>query len=371
MDTTSLWQAVADRDTRADGLFVYAVRSTGVYCRPSCVSRRPRPAGVEFFPTPAMAAAAGYRACLRCHPDTPAGSAPALARVRRACAAVARRPEARWTSAAIARAAGTSIAQLQRTFRRVLHISPRDYVSACRRQKFLGILRNGRRVTDAIYESGYGSPSRVYGAIRLPGMTPAAYGRGGRGARIRWLTVSSPIGRLLVASTDRGLCFVEIGTSDASLLASLRREFPVAAIGDEPAVELGPIADAARAVAGAGSTPDSLPLDIRGTAFQWRVWRALTSIPRGETRSYADLARAIGQPSAARAVARACATNPIALLVPCHRVTLQDGSIGGYRWGTAVKQTLLDVERGETDDRPAAAGTGRHARGATKVSGHA
>jgi AraC family transcriptional regulator of adaptative response/methylated-DNA-[protein]-cysteine methyltransferase len=346
MTTQGLWQAVERRDRAADGLFVYAVRSTHVYCRPSCPSRRPRPEGVEYFPSPAMAEAGGYRACRRCRPNVDRASEPSVERVRRACDAVARRPDLSWTSARLATVGQASVAQLQRGFRDVLGLSPRDYVAACRKRRFLGQLKNGRSVTDAIYESGYGSPSRVYGSVDLPGMTPATYGRGGEGARIRWATVDSSIGRILVAATHRGLCFVEIGSSDASLLRVLRDEFPRAEVEAKPADDLDVFVAAAKAIAEARPVPASVPVDIRGTAFQWKVWRALTRIPSGETRAYSDLAAAIGRPAAIRAVGRACATNPISLVVPCHRAVGRNGSVTGYRWGTDVKTALLAKEKG-------------------------
>jgi AraC family transcriptional regulator, regulatory protein of adaptative response / methylated-DNA-[protein]-cysteine methyltransferase len=340
-----LWRAVARRDALADGLFVYAVSSTRIYCRPSCPSRKPRRDRVEFFPTPAMAEGRGYRACRRCRPADPIMPSAATERTREACAAIARRPDARWSTAAIAKASGASVPQLQRAFRDVLGLSPRDYVAACRRRCFLASLRRGTRVTDAVYEAGYGSPSRVYGAIRLPGMTPATYGRGGAGTRISWLTTPSPLGRILVASTPRGLCFVEVGQDDATLVASLGHEFPRAEIAERPSPALAPLASVASAVAAAKRVPHTLSLDIRGTAFQWRVWRALTKIPRGETRSYSQVAAAIGRPRAVRAVASACAKNPVALVVPCHRVVPAGGGTGKYRWGAGVKQHLLDQEK--------------------------
>jgi AraC family transcriptional regulator, regulatory protein of adaptative response / methylated-DNA-[protein]-cysteine methyltransferase len=341
-----LWHAVTHRDAHADGLFVYAVTSTGIYCRPSCASRKPRRDHVEFFPAPAMAEASGYRACRRCRPDRAASGSPALERVRRACAAVASRPDGRWTTAKIAQAGGTSVVQIQRAFRALLGIAPSDYVAACRRRRFLDKLRNGHNVTDAAYEAGYGSPSRMYGAIRLPGMQPATYGRGGAGAAIDWATVNTALGTVLVAATARGLCFVEVGASVDALLRTLREEFPAATIAERPSARLDPIAAAARAVAEARDIAPDVPVDIRGTAFQWRVWRALTGIPRGETRTYTEVARAIGAPSSVRAVARACATNPIALVVPCHRVIGADGGLHGFRWGLDVKRKLIDTERG-------------------------
>ena len=265
--------------------------------------------------------------------------------VKRACEAVLARPSAAWTSARLAQVSGTNPVQLQRAFRDVLGLSPRDYVVACRRKRFLATVRSGGRVTDAIYEAGFGSPSRVYEAIRLPGMTPATYGRGGKGAHIRWATAPSTIGRVMVAATDRGLCFVQVGTADRQLYSLLRDEFPLAEIDPRASASLSPMLDAAQAVASAKPPRPDLSVDIRGTAFQWRVWRALTRIPRGETRSYADVARSIGRPTAVRAVARACATNPIALVVPCHRVVPIAGGAGGYRWGTKVKEALLRRER--------------------------
>jgi AraC family transcriptional regulator of adaptative response/methylated-DNA-[protein]-cysteine methyltransferase len=339
---------VTRRDTHADGLFVYAVSSTGVYCRPSCASRKPRRDRVEFFPAAAMAEARGYRPCRRCHPERNANGAavPALQRVRRVCTAVAARPDVRWTATRLAHAGGTTVVQIQRAFRSVLGLAPRDYVAACRRRRFLDNLRQGRSVTDSMYDAGYGSPSRLYGAIRLPGMQPATYGRRGQGARIDWSTVESPLGLILVASTAKGLCFVEVGQTVDALLQALRTEFSLAEIASGPSAGLQPIAAAALAIAMAKDVPEEIPVDIRGTAFQWRVWRALTDIPRGETRTYSEMAAAIGAPSSVRAVARACATNPISLVVPCHRVIGVNGSLTGYRWGVGVKRKLLETERG-------------------------
>lgn len=263
--------------------------------------------------------------------------------VTTACAAVLARPDAKWTSARLAKAGGTTPVRLQRAFRAVLGLSPRDYIVAARRQRFLDTVKTGERVTDAIYASGFGSPSRVYDAIRLPGMTPATYGRGGKGARIQWLSGASSIGHVMVAATERGLCFVQVG--DVAVMArALREEFPFAEISERSSRALKPLLTAALAVAAAKPLSPELPVDIRGTAFQWRVWRALTRIPRGETRSYTDIARAIGSPAAVRAVARACATNPVALVVPCHRVVRADGDLAGYRWGVKVKRTLLSNE---------------------------
>lgn len=264
--------------------------------------------------------------------------------VSRVCQAVAKRPDVPWSSARLASIAGASPVQLQRAFRAVLGMSPRDFITASKRQRFLATLKKRASVTEAIYEAGYGSPSRVYDAIRLPGMTPATYGRGGKGAHIRWTTHGSPVGQIMVASTDRGLCFVQVGAGVRELLALLREEFPLADVDLRPSSALVPLMTAARAIADAKPLPAELPVDIRGTAFQWRVWRALTRIPRGETRSYSAVAASIGRPSAVRAVARACATNPLSLVVPCHRVVGVNGTLTGYRWGVPVKKALLDKE---------------------------
>jgi AraC family transcriptional regulator of adaptative response/methylated-DNA-[protein]-cysteine methyltransferase len=341
-----LWSAVTRRDSKADGLFVYAVRSTRIYCRPSCGSRKPGRDGVEFFPSPAMARVAGYRPCRRCHPDIDVpGETTASRRVGRVCRAVAEKPDARWSAGYLAQIGGTSVIQLQRAFRSVLGVTPSDYVAACRRRRFLLGLRSGQSVTAALYDAGFSSPSRMYGAVRLPGMRPATYGRGGKGASIEWLTTDSPLGLILVASTASGLCFVAVGPSVAALKRELDAEYPEAVIADRPSPGLRPLTDTARAVAEARPVLSSVPIDIRGTAFQWRVWRALTRIPPGETRTYTDVASAIGASSSVRAVARACATNPVALVVPCHRVIGADHELRGYRWGLDVKRKLIESER--------------------------
>ncbi len=342
----TLWDAVLRRDAGADGLFVYAVRSTHIYCRPSCPSRRPRRERVEFFANPAAAVRHGYRPCRRCRPDEPGVPSSGAVSIQAACEAIARAPERRWTTAEIMRIAGGSASQVRRAFRRALGLAPREFVAACRRRRLLATLRAGEPVTDAVYAAGYGSPSRVYDGARRWGLTPATYGRGGRGARIAWFTTSSSIGRILVAATDRGVCGVQIGETDEALLVALRREFPCATIAGTPARRLRPIAAVARAAADAQFISPAFSVDVRATAFQWRVWRALMRIPPGQTRSYGAIAREIGAPGAARAVARACASNRLALVVPCHRVVGADGNLRGYRWGTDVKRALLSKEGG-------------------------
>jgi len=295
--------------------------------------------------TAAAARSAGFRACRRCHPDVPPSVPPGVERVRRACAVIAANPDAPRPLADLARTVGSGPHHLLRTFRQVLGISPREYRDACRLGALKSGLRNRHGVAAATYDAGYGSGSRVYEkAPAALGMTPASYARGGQGAEVRYVTVGSPLGRLLVAGTSRGVCAVKIGATDATLEADLRAEFPAARVdrGNRQLAEW-----VARIVASLepGAPDPRLPLDIRATAFQQAVWRELQRIPRGATRSYQDVARQVGRPSAARAVARACATNPVALLVPCHRVVRQTGDLGGYHWGAARKRKLLERER--------------------------
>lgn len=339
----SRWRAVMARDRAADGGFVYAVRSTGIYCRPSCAARRPRPDRVEFYDRPALAEAAGYRACRRCRPNAPAtdGTAHLVERVRRL---LDEQPDdARL--ARLSRAVGRSPFYLQRTFKRVMGLSPREYAAARRIARLKRELRAETSVSRAQYAAGYGSSSRVYEQAdgRL-GMTPAAYRRGGAGARIGYTTVPTSLGTLLVAGTERGLCLVRFGGSAAALARELQREFPAAGlVPDEPRVNLWARALSAQVD---GVKPSSLvPLDVQATAFQWRVWQELRRIPFGTTRSYRQIAALVGRPRAARAVARACATNPTAIAIPCHRVVRQDGGLGGYRWGSERKRALLDGEK--------------------------
>jgi AraC family transcriptional regulator, regulatory protein of adaptative response / methylated-DNA-[protein]-cysteine methyltransferase len=338
------WTAVVHRDRAVDGQFFYAVTSTGVFCRPSCPSRRPRRDRVRFFDSAQAAAAAGFRACRRCHP-TSLHEAPAAAAIRRATAYLSQHADQAVPLSALARVARLSPFHLQRQFKKALGISPREFQAACRAERFRQELRAGRDVAAATYEAGYGSPSRVYEASPTgSGMAPAAYRRAGAGNRVGFVTVRCELGWLLVAATARGLCAVKLGDSTAALEQDLRREYSSAQV---EANDLVPRAWVQAIVEqlSSGSRSATLPLDVRGTAFQWRVWRALQAIPPGETRSYSEVAEAIGQPSAARAVARACATNPVCLVVPCHRVVAKGGGIGGYRWGIARKQRLLKAER--------------------------
>jgi AraC family transcriptional regulator of adaptative response/methylated-DNA-[protein]-cysteine methyltransferase len=339
------WQAVLARDAAADGAFVYAVRTTGVYCRPSCPSRRPKRTSVAFYAGPDAAEIAGFRECRRCRPRGGALPPAGLADVRRVCTYIQAHADETLTLARLAEHVGASPFHLQRTFAKLVGISPRAYQEAVRAARFRDGLRQGTPVSGAVYDAGYGSISRVY--ERRPtgrGMTPAAYRRGGQGMTMRYAIVDSPVGRLMVAGTERGICSVKLGDRDERLEQDLRREYPEASVSrDQQGLSAW-----VRAIIGHldGRVPHlDLPIDVQATAFQWKVWRYLQSIPWGDTRAYSDVARAIGEASAVRAVARACATNPVCLVVPCHRVVQKDGGLGGYRWGTRRKAELLKGER--------------------------
>jgi AraC family transcriptional regulator of adaptative response/methylated-DNA-[protein]-cysteine methyltransferase len=338
------WESVLARDTGADGAFVYAVRTTGVYCRPSCPSRRPRRESVAFYSNADAAEIAGFRECRRCRPRAGAPAPAGLAQVRRACAFIQRHAAEPITLATLAAQVGTSPFHLQRTFTKLVGVSPRAYQEAVRAGRFREGLRQGTPVSGAVYDAGFGSISRVY--ERHPtgrGMTPAAYRRGGRGAAIAFTVVDSAVGRLLVAATPKGICSVKLGDRDRPLEQELRREFAHAEIArDDDALREQVKLVLARLD---GSAPHAeLPLDVRATAFQWKVWRHLQSIPAGQTQAYSEVARAIGSPRAVRAVARACATNPVCLVVPCHRVVGKNGEMTGYRWGVQRKGRILDLE---------------------------
>lgn len=340
-----LWTAVADRDARWDGSFVYAVASTGIYCRPTCPSRRPHRERVRFFAAAAAAEAAGFRPCRRCRPQSVIDVPPQVERVGRACRVIALQREQKLSLARLARMVGGNPQHLLRTFKHVLGVSPREYADACRMGCLRDGLRNGGRVAAATYSAGYGSGSRVYERARpMLGMTPGTYARGGLGESVKYVVVDSTLGSLLVAATTRGICAVRIGASPSALAAQLRREFPSAQIADGDARLAGYVQQIVRGLE-PGAPDARLPLDVRATAFQRRVWQELQKIPRGTTRSYQEVAARIGEPTAARAVARACATNPVALVVPCHRVVRSDGGLGGYHWGVSRKRTLLEREK--------------------------
>lgn len=340
------WRAVVERDAGFTGRFVYGVASTRVYCLPTCPARRPRREGVLFFANPDEAESAGFRACKRCHPRGDAEDN-GVALVERLCEYIEERleDEGPVKLAELSEHVGVSPYHLQRTFKRVTGISPRHYVEARRLERLKIELKEETSVTAALYDTGYSSSSRLYERTpRQLGMTPTVYKKGGAGMNIGYTVVDSPLGRLLVAATEKGVCSVCLGDVDQDLEDALRKEYPAARINKD-----GVVLDAwVRAILRYldGYEPNlELPLDLQATAFQWRVWQELMAIPYGSTRSYSQVARAIGRPSATRAVAHACAANRVALLIPCHRVVKQDGSLGGYKWGLERKKRLLAQER--------------------------
>ncbi len=362
------WQQVLERDASADGQFFYAVKSTKIYCKPSCASRRPARKQVSFFPTAESAEAAGYRACKRCEPDRAMPKADpqagAIAAVTEYMKEQAESGE-RTRLADVAKATGVGRLTILRGFKRVLGVSPGEYAKAARMERFKAKVREPRaktgeaktgepkvRITDAIYDAGFGSSSRLYekSGVAL-GMTPRVMRAGGAGLRIRYTTAVTPLGRMMVAATEVGVCSISFGKDDATLLAELRERFDKA----ELVAARGPMSDPGGWLAAAVEfvssqlsehpTAARFPLDVRATAFQQRVWKALQGIPRGETRSYSELATELGAPTATRAVAGACAANPVAMVVPCHRVVGKDGSLTGYRWGVERKKKLLAAEQ--------------------------
>jgi AraC family transcriptional regulator of adaptative response/methylated-DNA-[protein]-cysteine methyltransferase len=338
------WAAVTARDRARDGDFVYAVATTGVYCRPSCASRRALRKNVAFFAGPAEAEAAGYRACRRCHPrDSARPIDRAVARARGFLEAHVDEPV---TLTALAREVGVSPYHLQRAFSRAVGVSPKRYAASLRADRLKSALRGGATVSRATFEAGYGASSRVYEAADAQlGMTPAAYRNGGRGQHIRYTTRPTGFGRVLIAATDRGVCAVQLGDRDAMLERSLAAEYPNAQLERAEPRNLRAWADAIVEHLEGTSRRLAVPTDIPGTVFELKVWRALRDIPYGETRSYSEVARAVGAPRAARAVANACAHNRVAVVIPCHRVVRQGGVVGGYRWGPERKRRLLDLER--------------------------
>lgn len=345
-DGEAQWQAVLRKDARFDGQFVFAVSSTGIYCRPSCGSRRARRENVSFFLSPEGAEQAGFRACRRCHPRDAVVVDPQIQMARQVCRIIEENEgEEAVTLAALSAQLGVSSFHLQRTFKSIMGITPKDYAETCRVNKFKQGVRKGEAITGAMYDAGFGSSSRLYSSAAAElGMTPATYGKGGRGAVINYAIVETPLGRLLVAATDKGVCSVMLGDSDAGLEADLSKEFPAAEIHQDEK----PLRSAVTAIVEhlkSKSPRIDLPLDIQATAFQRQVWEQLRAIPYGQTHSYSEVAKAMGQEKAVRAVARACATNPVALVIPCHRVIREDKSLGGYRWGLERKKRLLETER--------------------------
>ena len=342
------WQAVLDRDPSFDGKIFYGVHSTKIYCRPTCPSRRPHRNQVSFYDSPQSAEADNFRPCKRCHPQAAIAPNSTNDKVIAACRYIEAQSDHIPTLAELSDRVEMSPSYLQRVFKQITGVTPFEYANAHRIQHLKQHLHQGDSVTHALYEVGYGSSSRLYEtSLENFGMTPASYKQHGKGEEIRYAIIDSPLDFLLVATTDRGLCSVQLGDSIADLENRLRYEFRHASIGQTDELQ-----DWMQAIVNylSGNLPlPDLPCDVRATAFQVQVWAALKKIPIGTTVHYSDIAAMIGQPTSVRAVARACATNPIALLVPCHRVIPKSGGLGGYRWGVSRKQALLDLEKRTID----------------------
>jgi AraC family transcriptional regulator of adaptative response/methylated-DNA-[protein]-cysteine methyltransferase len=342
------WDAVLSRDASCDGQFVYGVASTRIYCRPSCPSRRPARTRVSFFKTPGEAERAGYRACRRCEPQE--AQPRATRQVQSARDYIDQHPDEPVTLEQLGRIARMSPYHLQRTFKRLFGVSPKAYASAMRLDRMKARLRQGHTVSRATYDAGYGSGSRAYEhSLAGLGMTPGTYRNGGRGTRIGYTLISTRVGLVLAAATERGLCAVMLGDDAAQLEAALRQEYPAAALERNDQNLQDYTAEIVGLLEGREAKP--VRLDVQGTPFQWQVWEALRRIPAGETRSYREIAREVGRPSAVRAVARACASNRVALTIPCHRVVRETGELGGYRWGVERKRQILEQERLQRDSR--------------------
>lgn len=335
------WRATLERDARADGCFVFAVESTHIYCRPSCPARRPHRHNTLFFRTPQDAESHGFRACRRCRPKQ--GHA-ATELVEQVAAAIANGEEQPFRLSALAARLDSSLPKLRRAFRRATGLSPKEFEQAFRMARFKKMLRAGSSVTEALYACGYGSSSRLYEKTNAQlGMTPRSYRKGGWGMRIAYTVASTTLGKVLVAGTERGVSAVYLGENETALLAELQKEYASAEIVRAPERNRNWLREIVKRVEGNAPSVD-LPLDLQATAFQRRVWQELQKIPRGTTRTYTQVARALGKPRSVRAVARACATNPVSIVVPCHRVIRSDGTLAGYRWGLERKEKLLERE---------------------------
>lgn len=350
---TDRWDAVVARDPRADGAFFYAVATTGVFCRPSCASRLPRRENVAFFGSAGEAAAAGFRPCKRCRPE---GLPRDMAIVERACAALDADPQTRLTLAQLSEAVHVSPFHLQRLFKRVIGVSPREYQAARRGAALRDALQRGDGVTRAALDAGFNSPSRLYGSVAGElGMAPSAYRKRGEGLRVYYASAPTALGHVLVAATEKGICRIAFGDDAGALGEALQHAFAKAEL-IEDRTRIAPFIEQVDAyLRGARETFD-LPLDVSATAFRQRVWDALRRIPYGETRSYTEVAEALGVPGSVRAVASACASNEVALAIPCHRVLQKGGALAGYRWGLARKAALLDAEARRAAVAPLPAG---------------
>jgi len=334
------WQATVQRDPRADGKFFFAVRSTHIYCRPTCPARRPLRQNAVFFRTTQEAEKNGYRPCRRCRPQEQLEAISLVKQAAKSLGNVSEEDSVRLGP--IAAQLHVSTAKLRRVFHRVTGLSPRQFAHAARLEKFKKMLREGAGISEALYACGYGSPSRIYEKTNAQlGMTPASYRKGGAGMKIGFTVAASSLGKLLVAGTERGISAVYLGDDERALVSALAKEYPRAEIAR--ASNESWLKEILSRVEGHAPSKD-LPLDVQATAFQRRVWQELQKIPRGATRTYTQVARALGKPNSVRAVARACATNPTSIVVPCHRVIRTDGELAGYRWGLQRKQKLLERE---------------------------
>jgi AraC family transcriptional regulator of adaptative response/methylated-DNA-[protein]-cysteine methyltransferase len=349
LDEARCWEAVQDRDASQLGKFFYGVLTTGVYCRPACPSRRPLRKNVRFYESSTDAERDGLRPCLRCRPLAAAGPDPTAERILWVCRFIEERSDEPLKLEDLAAQMHMSASHFHRTFKGIVGLSPKKYLDAARLRKLKKGLKESADVTQAVYGAGYGSASRVYerADTRL-GMTPNQYRQGGRNVTITYATIETPLGLIMVGATDRGLCFLQFGDAHKRLLAMLDEEYPAARLRAMTKPYHPDFQKWIKALNGylVGTHPHlDLPLDIRATVFQIRVWNYLQSIPYGEVRSYGEVAAGIGNPNAARAVARACAANTVALVIPCHRVIRGTGELGGYRWGLARKRALIDRER--------------------------
>ncbi len=356
LNENQCWEAVQKRDAAQDGKFYVGVITTGVFCRPSCHSRAALRKNVRFYETPAQAERDGLRPCLRCRPLAAAGKDPNTERVRELCRYIDENTDSRLKLSDLAMHVGISPYHLQRSFKAIAGVSPRQYVEAARLKKLKSSLKTSKDVTEAVYDAGFGSSSRAYerADTRL-GMTPGQYRAGGHGVKISYVTANTLVGRMMIGATDRGLCFVQFGDTREGLLAMLKKEYPAAQL--EPMREpyhpqFAKWMDALARHLSGGQPDLHLPLDIRATSFQMRVWNYLQGIPYGQVQSYSEVAAGIGQPKASRAVARACASNRVAIVIPCHRVIRGTGELGGYRWGLARKRALIDRERSSRSTQP-------------------
>ena len=347
---TEKWRAVIERDLTKDGVFVFGVRSTRIYCKPSCSARHPKLEQVIFFSQPDEAERSGFRACKRCQPRDSRPSAKAQL-IENTCRYIEANLDEKLTLQNLSRQAGLSAFHFQRTFKRILGISPRQYVEARRLEEVKHSLTNGETVTNSLYEAGFTSKSRLYEKTTPKfGVSPGIFRRGGEGLRIHYTIVDSRIGRILLAATELGACAVCMGASDEAVEAALKKDYYAADLHrDDEAMSKW--AKALMSYFDGHEFPRDLPLDLQATAFQWRVLRMIQSIPYGQTATYSNIAKSLGTPQAARAVARACAKNPVAIVIPCHRVIGKDGSLRGYAWGVKRKKALLSLENATQPDR--------------------